>query len=83
MSFQTKIENRLKSIVDTEMYSPEQVTELAVILNTKFEPSVHKVYRLIQGGNLPATNMAGSGSQPRWFVEGRDLKKFVKSKFSN
>lgn len=80
MSFQTKILNRLKKVVDTEMYSPEQIVDMQVILNTKLEPSLHKVYRLIKRGDLPATNLGGG--QPRWFVQGRDLRKYVESRFN-
>lgn len=83
MSFQTKIINRLEKVIDTQMYSPDDIVELAVILNTKFEPSLYKVYRLIKSGKLEAVNMSAEPTQPRWFVEGRTLKKYVKSLFKS
>lgn len=83
MSYETKIKNRLKKVVDTEMYSPEQIVELKVILNIKFEPSRPRVYRLIRSGKLPATNMSAEPTQPRWFVSGKDLRKYVEARFIN
>lgn len=83
MSFQTKIKNRLNKVVDTKMYSPDEIVELGVILNIKFEPSLHKVYRLIKRGDLKAVNMSNEPTQPRWFVEGRDLRKFVEARYIN
>ena len=62
------------------MYSPDQITKLGLILDTKFKPSLHKVYRLVKTGKLPAIDMS-SGEQPRLFIEGKDLRRYVEEVF--
>ncbi len=80
MSFKSKLKRRLAKVDDSKMYNPEQVTDLGLILNINFEPSRHKVYRLIKRGGIPVVNM-GTDAQPRWFIQGSDLRKFVESRY--
>jgi hypothetical protein len=82
MSFQSKILNRLKKLEDNKVYSVDEIVAMQVILNTKLVSTRNKVYRVITRKELPAVNLGGAG-QARWFVQGRDLKKYVESRFVN
>lgn len=53
---------------------------MGVILNSSLEPSIHKVWRLIRKGELKAIN-AGEPSQPRWHVEGKDLRAYLEARY--
>ena len=80
MEFKTLLRRRLAKVDDKKMYSPKEVAELKLILNTSFEPSPHKVYRIIKRKEIPTVNM-GTDTQPRWFVSGKDLRAFVEEKY--
>ena len=71
-----KLKKAIKKIKDDDLYSPEDIFELGVIVNTKLEPSMFSVYRLIKNGKLPAVD-AGAGKHSRHFVKGADLKKYL------
>lgn len=73
------IKKRLKKVNDEEMYSPKQILKLGVILNSKFEPTLDRVYKLVKLGLLPAKNLGDK--QPNWFVTGKDLREFVEKKY--
>lgn len=72
-----QIKKTLSSIKDDELYSPETITEMGAIVNTKLEPSIWVIYRLIKDDKLPAVNF-GHGQHARYFVKGVDLKKYIK-----
>ena len=73
MTMMETIKKAMTKIEDGKLYSPEDIHELGVILNTKLEPSMFTVYRLIKNGKLPAVNI-GAGAHSRHFVKGEDLR---------
>lgn len=81
MTLEQTIRNRLKVVKDGDMYSPDQIVRLGVVLNIKFEPSLDRVYRLIKRGLLPATNLGDL--QARFFVKGKDLREFAEKRYLN
>ena len=70
------IKKAIKKINADDLYSPEDIHKLGVIMNTKLEPSMFTVYRLIKNGKLPAVDV-GAGKHSRHFVKGADLKKYL------
>jgi hypothetical protein len=75
-----EIKKQIESIDDNAMFTPKQITELGVVINTKLVPSVFTFYRLIKRGQLKPTNL-GSGGSPRYFVKGKDLKEFLGARY--
>lgn len=79
-----KVKKALAKIKDTELYSPEDILKMGVIVNSKLEPSHFTLYRLIRNGKLKAVNMStGSSSRHvRYFVKGAELKSYLKLTYS-
>lgn len=75
-----KIKKALGKLKDEKLYSPEDILALGLVVNTKLQPSTFTVLRLIKNGKLPAVNLA-TGVQPRYFVKGADLKKYIKETY--
>ncbi|MCH7758976.1 hypothetical protein IID20_01305 [Patescibacteria group bacterium] len=71
------IKKQLKKIDDDKMYNPQEIIDWKLVLNTQLQPSRFTVYRLIKRGELGAVNL-GTTKLPKYFVQGKDLKKFVK-----
>lgn len=71
-----KLKKAIKKIKDDDLYSPEKIHGLGVIVNTKLKPSMFTVYRLIKSGKLSAVDF-GAGKHSRHFVKGVDLKKYL------
>lgn len=76
-----KIKKEYRKIDENALYSPEQIVDMELIVDTKLKSSVFTVYRLIKRGKLKSENL-GSGGAPRYFVKGNVLKKFVKERYS-
>jgi len=72
-----KIKRKLDKVEADEMYSPEAIKELGLILDSNLKPSRFRVYSLIRNGKLKSVNL-GSGSNPKYFVKGKDLKEYVR-----
>ena len=70
------IKKAIKKIKDDSLYSPEDICKMGVIFNTKLEPSLFTVYRLIKNKKLAAVD-TGAGKHSRHFVKGADLKKYL------
>lgn len=75
-----KVKNALKKLKDGKLYSSDDVHKMAVIVNTKLQPSSFTFYRLVESGKLPAVNL-GAGAHTRLFVKGEDLKKYLKDTY--
>lgn len=75
-----KIQKAIKSLKDDKLYSTEEIIELGVIVNTKLQPSMFTVYRLIKNGKLKAVDI-GTGGASRHFVKGSDLKEYLKATY--
>jgi len=75
-----KIRRTVQRIDPKAMYSPEQITEMGVILDSKLQVSRFKIYALIREGKIESVNL-GAGGNPRYYVKGADLKKYVKTVF--
>lgn len=78
-----KVKKAIKKIKPDELYSPEDIHKFGVVVNTKLEPSVFTIYRLIgngKDGKLPSVNI-GTGSKSRHFVKGADLIKYLKETY--
>lgn len=74
------IKKQLKKIEDGKMYNPEQIVNLRVLFNTQLKPSRFKIYRLIKRGEIPTVNL-GTEKSPRYFVQGKELKQYVKKTY--
>ena len=75
-----KVKRALGTLKDDKLYSPDDIQKLGVIVNTKLEPSLFTVYRLIRSGKLPAVNI-GTGGASRHFIKGAALKAYLKSTY--
>ncbi len=75
-----KIKKAMNRLKDDELYSTETIVDLGLIVNTKLQPSMFTVYRLIKSGKLPAVDM-GAGKHSRHFIKGKDLKKYLKDTY--
>lgn len=75
-----KIRKQINKIKDDELFSPEDVIKMGVVVNTKLVPSVFTLYRLVKRGQLKVINL-GSGGSPRYFVKGADLKEFLRERY--
>jgi len=71
-----ELKKAVGKLKNDELYSTEAIFELGVIVNTKLQPSMFTVYRLIKNGKLPAVDV-GAGKHSRHFVKGVDLKKYL------
>lgn len=69
----------INKISDNSLLNPYEVAGNDVVKNLKLASNVYQVYRLIKGGYLPAINTS-AGAKPRYFVKGRDLKNFIRSR---
>ena len=76
-----KIKERLQEVEDNELYRPQEIEDIGVILNTKQEASKYTIYRLIKNGELEALNLNSGGVKPKYFIKGKDLKEFVKKRY--
>ena len=74
------IKKAIKKIKDGTLYSTEDIHKLGVIVNTRLEPSMFTLYRLIKNEKLSAINM-GTGKHSRHFVKGEDLKKYLRETY--
>lgn len=75
-----KIKNNLKKIVNNELYSPKQITDLGLIVNTEIKPSIFTIYRLIKTGQIKTVNLS-TGKLPQYRIKGKDLKEFVEKRY--
>lgn len=76
-----QIKRKIREIKDEKVYTPEEIVKKSLIVNTKFSPSLFTVYRLIKNGKIKAVDL-GTGGAPRYAVEGKELKKFLRSRFN-
>lgn len=73
----SEIRRAVKAIKPEQLYTPYEIANNGLILNTRFEKSYRHVYRLIQYKKLPAINLNGVDTKPRYMVKGADLKAFL------
>ena len=66
----------INAINDDALFDPKKLVKMRVIINTQLKPSVFTLYRLIKSGKLKSTNI-GTGKKPRYYVKGKELKKFL------
>jgi hypothetical protein len=78
----TQIKNKLKKIDDDKLYSVTDVNNFGVILNTKQEPSIFSIYRLINNKVLPTVDMSNGGSKRRPFIKGKDVRALVMKRYN-
>lgn len=74
------IKRRLSEIEDEKMYSPNEIIDQKLVIDTMLKPSVYTLYRHIKRGVVPAVNL-GTESAPRYFVKGKDLKAYLKKRY--
>ena len=67
---------KIADINDDALFEPNKIVKMNLVVNTKLVPSVFTLYRLIKSGKLKAVTL-GTGDAPRYFVKGKDLKKFL------
>lgn len=77
------LEKQLKKIKDDKAYSPTEIVNLGLGLNTKLVPSIWVVYRLIKGGKLKPMSVGNGDKFPRYLVEGKELKSYFNKKYGN
>lgn len=75
------VQKKIEAIKGDKMMTPNEIVDLGLVLNTKLQPSMFTVYRLIKSGKLPAANL-GNGAVPRFMVKGSDLKKYLKERYN-
>ena len=73
-----KIKRQLKLLKPDKLYTADQIVKMGLILDVNLKPSRFRVYRLIKNGEIPAVNL-GKGKNPKYFVTGKDLKKYVET----
>lgn len=76
-----KIKRNLKKVDDNELYSPKQIAEMGLILNTEIKSSVFTIYRLIRKGLIKTINVS-SGDLPQYKISGKDLRGFIKKRYN-
>jgi hypothetical protein len=76
----TTLKKALKKLEDGKLYSTEDIFKMGVIVNTKLEPSMFTLYRLIKNGKLSAVDV-GAGQHSRHFVKGEELKRYLKETY--
>lgn len=74
------IKKKIKEIKNTELLSAPEIIKLGLITDTNLKPSLFSLYRIIKNGQLKAVNM-GNGNVKRYFVEGKDLKRFLVKRY--
>lgn len=72
-----KIKRKINKVENEKLYTPDDIEKLGVVLDANLNPSKFKVYRLIKRGDLASVNL-GKGTNPKYFVRGRDLKRYVR-----
>jgi len=75
-----KIEKVLEKIETKKWYSMDEIKKLGLFLDSKGNPSVFIVYRLIRKGRLKAQDV-GVLNQPRYLVQGSELKRELKVRY--
>lgn len=74
----SEVKRKVKVLESDKLYSIDDIVKLGLIVDSKLQPSRFKVYKLIQSGELPATNLGNKeGRNPRWFVQGKHLRAYV------
>lgn len=69
---------RVKAVADDAVFSPSEI--VALVKNKAIIPSVFSLYRFIKRGGIKAVNL-GTEDEPRYYVKGRDLKKFFAERY--
>jgi len=72
----TNFKKQIAKIEDNKIYTPKDILEMGVVIDTNLKPSIFTVYRLIKSGKLKAVDL-GTGSVAKYKVKGKDLKKFL------
>lgn len=75
-----EIKRKIKKIDPNKLYSPQEILDLGVITDTSLKASLFTFYRVLKSGNLPYINI-GIGKRPRYRVNGKDLIKYLESRF--
>ena len=75
-----EIKKQISQIDEAEMYTPEEITNMGILLNSSLKPCLFSVYRLIRNGKIKAANL-GIGTQPRYMVLGKELKEFLSARY--
>lgn len=70
----------IKKIDDDRLYKLKEIVDMGVIVNTKLEPSLFTVHRLIKSGKLKAVDL-GTGTLSYRMVKGADLKSYLKETY--
>lgn len=65
--------NKLK---DNDYYSPVEIAEMGLIVDTNLQPSYDTVVKRIKQGLLPYINV-GTEKMPKYKILGKDIKEFV------
>lgn len=76
-----EIQTKLKKVNSEKTYSPQEICEMGLVKNTKGEPSIFTVYRLIKSGKLKAIDLATGEVRPRYAVKGSQLIEFVETRY--
>ncbi len=74
------ITTSLKKIDSQKLYSPNQIVEFGVIVNTLQQASIFTIYRLIKNKKLPAMDVS-TGDKAQYLINGADIKKYVKKAY--
>ena len=74
------IKKSLEKIEDGTLYSASEVFKLDVVFSINGERSKQRVCRVLR--TLPRVNM-GIESHPRWFILGKNLRKYVETQYIN
>lgn len=72
------VKKKARLLQSDKLYGVDEIVKLGLIVDSKLQPSRFKVYKLIQSGQLQATNLGNKdGRNPRWFVQGKHLRAYV------
>lgn len=72
-----KAKNKIKP---DQYYSPSEIGELGVILNTSMLPCRFTLYRLLRNKTIKSIKVGGGTTKARYKVQGQELINFINNR---
>lgn len=75
-----KVTSKKVKIDAEKFYSPLEVVNMGVILNTSMLPCRFTLYRLLRNKTIKAIKIGSGTSKARYKVQGKDLLSFINTR---
>ena len=71
---------KTKKIDAAKFYSPNEILDLGIVVNTSMQPCRHALYRLLRSNTIKSIKVGSGTTKARYKVLGRELINFTNNR---